>query len=129
MVLTPAKDSIDVAILVEDIKKSLAFYQGTLGLAKIEEVQMPFGTFHRLRHGTSDVKLLDSTTIPRRTRWDCGHNPVADLGRSSRSRSGISAACAVHSKKKVWSFSSRRRKSVRARVSLYSKTPMATSLS
>lgn len=64
MVLTPAKDSIDVGILVEDIKKSLAFYQGTLGLEKIEEVQMPFGTFHRLRYGTSDVKLVDSTTIP-----------------------------------------------------------------
>ena len=27
MVLTPAKDSIDVGLLVEDIKKSLAFYQ------------------------------------------------------------------------------------------------------
>jgi hypothetical protein len=27
MVLTPAKDSIDVAIPVEDIKRSLAFYQ------------------------------------------------------------------------------------------------------
>jgi catechol 2,3-dioxygenase-like lactoylglutathione lyase family enzyme len=64
MVLTPAKDSIDVGLLVEDIKKSLAFYQGTLGLEKIEEVQMSFGKFYRLRYGTSDVKLLDSKTIP-----------------------------------------------------------------
>lgn len=64
MMLTPAKDSVDVGILVEDIKKSLAFYQRTLGLEKIEEVQMAFGTFHRLRYGTSDVKLLDAKTIP-----------------------------------------------------------------
>ena len=29
MGLTPAKDSIDIGILVRDIKKSLDFYEGT----------------------------------------------------------------------------------------------------
>ncbi len=64
MGLIPAKDSVDVGLLAEDIQRSLAFYEGTLGLKKIEELQTPFGILHRLRYGTSDVKLLDAKTIP-----------------------------------------------------------------
>lgn len=64
MALQPAKDSVDVGIFVRDIQKSLAFYHGLLGLAKIEELPTPFGTLHRLRYGTSDIKLIDPKTVP-----------------------------------------------------------------
>ena len=64
MLLKPAKDSVDVGIFVSDIKKSLDFYQGILGLEKTEEVQTGFGTLHRLRYGTSDVKLMNPKKVP-----------------------------------------------------------------
>jgi catechol 2,3-dioxygenase-like lactoylglutathione lyase family enzyme len=64
MLLKPAKDSVDIGIFVSDIKKSLDFYQGILGLEKTEEVQTGFGTLHRLRYGTSDVKLMDPKKVP-----------------------------------------------------------------
>jgi catechol 2,3-dioxygenase-like lactoylglutathione lyase family enzyme len=64
MLLRPAKDSLDVLIFVSDIGKSLAFYRDTLGLEKTEEVQTPFGTVHRLRYGTSFVKLMDPVQVP-----------------------------------------------------------------
>jgi catechol 2,3-dioxygenase-like lactoylglutathione lyase family enzyme len=64
MALQPAKDSVDVGILVCDIKKSLDFYQGILGLEKIEELPTAFGTLHRLRYGTSDIKLIAPKAVP-----------------------------------------------------------------
>lgn len=64
MSLTPAKDSVDVGIFISDVKKSLDFYHGILGLEKIEELPTPFGTLHRLRFGTSDIKLMDPKKIP-----------------------------------------------------------------
>src|ERR1044071_8762258 len=64
MLLKPAKDSVDIGIFVNDIKKSLAFYQGILGLEKIEELQTGFGTLNRLRFGTTDIKLMDPKKVP-----------------------------------------------------------------
>jgi catechol 2,3-dioxygenase-like lactoylglutathione lyase family enzyme len=64
MALKPAKDSIDIGIFVSDIKRSLDFYQGTLGLEKTEELQTGFGTLHRLHFGTSDIKLMDPKKVP-----------------------------------------------------------------
>jgi catechol 2,3-dioxygenase-like lactoylglutathione lyase family enzyme len=64
MLLKPAKDSVDVLIVVSDIRKSLDFYQETLGLEKTEEVETPFGTVHRLRFGTSLVRLMDPKQVP-----------------------------------------------------------------
>lgn len=64
MSLKPAKDSVDVGIFVSDIKKSLDFYQSILGLEKTEELSTGFGTLHRLRFGTSDVKLMDPKKVP-----------------------------------------------------------------
>lgn len=64
MPLRAAKDSIDLGIFVSDIKKSLAFYQGVLGLEKTEELQTGFGTLHRLKFGNSDVKLMDPKQVP-----------------------------------------------------------------
>ena len=62
--LNVAKESIDVGIFVKDIQTMLNFYQGTLGLEKTEEVPTAFGTIHRFRYGTSDIKLMDPKEIP-----------------------------------------------------------------
>ncbi len=59
-----AKDSLDIGLFVSNIKASLDFYQGLLGLEKTEELQIPFGTLHRLRFGGSDVKLIDPKQVP-----------------------------------------------------------------
>jgi catechol 2,3-dioxygenase-like lactoylglutathione lyase family enzyme len=64
MLFKPAKDSVDLLIFVSDIRQSLDFYQGILGLEKTQEVQTPFGTVHRLRFGTSLVKLMDPKQAP-----------------------------------------------------------------
>jgi len=64
MLLEPAKESIDVCLVVSDIGKSLEFYQRTLGLHKTEELETPYGTVHRLRYGTSLLKLIDPKRVP-----------------------------------------------------------------
>ncbi len=63
--MKPAKDSLDVGIIVRDIKASLNFYQHTLGLEFAGITPVWFGTLHRLRFGTSDFKLIDPQTVPR----------------------------------------------------------------
>jgi catechol 2,3-dioxygenase-like lactoylglutathione lyase family enzyme len=58
------KDSLDLGILVSDIKASLNFYQNILGLEFVGITPVWFGTMHRLRFGTSDFKLIDPKTVP-----------------------------------------------------------------
>jgi catechol 2,3-dioxygenase-like lactoylglutathione lyase family enzyme len=60
----PAKDSLDVVILVSDIKASLNFYQNMLGLKFIEEMPARLGTLYRLRFGSSDFKLIYPSVMP-----------------------------------------------------------------
>lgn len=64
MLLKPAKDSVDLCIVVSDIGKSLDFYHGTLGLEKTQVVQTPFGEVHRLRFGTSLIKIMGPKQVP-----------------------------------------------------------------
>ena len=64
MGMKPAKTCIDIGIVVADITKSLAFYQGLLGLTKIGELPLPFGLMHRLGFGESFVKLIDPKKVP-----------------------------------------------------------------
>lgn len=59
MLMNPDRNAVDVGILVSDIGRSLAFYQGILGLEQVEEIDVWFGRFHRLRFGDSFVKLVD----------------------------------------------------------------------
>jgi catechol 2,3-dioxygenase-like lactoylglutathione lyase family enzyme len=59
-----AKDSLDVGVYVSDIKASLDFYRNTLGLEFAEEIELPIGTMHRLKCGTSDFKLVDPEKAP-----------------------------------------------------------------
>ena len=62
--MKPAKDALDLGVLVSDIQASLEFYQNLLGLEFVGKVPLPFGTMHRLRFGTSDFKLIDPKTKP-----------------------------------------------------------------
>lgn len=58
MEIIPDRNAVDIGILVSDIERSLEFYQDLLGLEKLEELDVWFGRFHRLRHGESFVKLV-----------------------------------------------------------------------
>ena len=60
--MEPTKESLDIGILVSDIKASLNFYQNILGLKFVEELSGSFGTMYRLRFGSSDFKLIDPKT-------------------------------------------------------------------
>lgn len=62
--MEPAKDSLDLGILVSDINASLNFYQNILGLKFIEERPSSFGTMYRLRFGNSDFKFIKPHTLP-----------------------------------------------------------------
>jgi catechol 2,3-dioxygenase-like lactoylglutathione lyase family enzyme len=62
--LKPAKNSLDLGVLVSDIQASLNFYQNILGLQFVENVPLAFGMMHRLRFGTSDFKLIDPKSVP-----------------------------------------------------------------
>ncbi len=62
--MKPAKDSLDLGIIVSDIKASLNFYQTTLGLEFVGLTPVWFGTMHRLRFGTSDFKLIEPKAVP-----------------------------------------------------------------
>ena len=64
MPMQPAKNCVDIGIVVKDIRKSLDFYQGLLGLKKIEEMPLWFGTMHRMGFGESFVKLIDPKKVP-----------------------------------------------------------------
>ena len=59
-----AKDSIDLGIMCGDIHASLHFYHDLLGLTNVGVTEATTGTMHRLRFGTSDVKLIDPTHRP-----------------------------------------------------------------
>jgi len=62
--MKPAKDSLDLGIVVSDIKASLNFYQNILGLEFVGITPVWFGTMHRLRFGTSDFKLIEPKSVP-----------------------------------------------------------------
>jgi catechol 2,3-dioxygenase-like lactoylglutathione lyase family enzyme len=62
--MKPAKDSLDLGIIVSDIKASLNFYQNILGLEFVGITPVWFGTMHRLRFGTSDFKVIEPTKVP-----------------------------------------------------------------
>ena len=64
MGMKPAKNALDIGVVVRDIKASLAFYEGLLGLTKIQELPLWFGTMHRLQFADSFVKLIDPKTVP-----------------------------------------------------------------
>jgi catechol 2,3-dioxygenase-like lactoylglutathione lyase family enzyme len=62
--MTPARNAIDIGLLVGDIAASLAFYEGVLGLRKVQKMPTSFGTMHRMAFGDSFVKLIDPASPP-----------------------------------------------------------------
>lgn len=64
MGMQAAKNAIDIGIIVADIDASLAFYQDLLGLVKVQEMPVWFGTMHRMAFGDSFVKLIDPKDVP-----------------------------------------------------------------
>ena len=64
MGMTPAKSAVDLGIVVGDIAKSLAFYGDLLGLEKVQEMPLWFGTMHRMAFGDSFIKLIDPKKVP-----------------------------------------------------------------
>ncbi|MGD0276431.1 MAG: VOC family protein [Syntrophales bacterium] len=62
--MKPAKGSMDLGVIVSDIRASLNFYQNILGLEFVGITPLWFGTMHRLRFGTSDFKLIEPKSIP-----------------------------------------------------------------
>jgi catechol 2,3-dioxygenase-like lactoylglutathione lyase family enzyme len=64
--MKPAKNSLDIGVIVSDIKASLNFYQNILGLEFVGTFPLWFGTMHRLRFGTSDFKLVEPKVVPPR---------------------------------------------------------------
>ena len=59
-----ARDALDLGIFVSDINASLEFYQETLGMEKVGDLEVPFGVLHRLRYGNSFFKLIDPKDVP-----------------------------------------------------------------
>jgi catechol 2,3-dioxygenase-like lactoylglutathione lyase family enzyme len=59
-----AKNSLDLGVIVSDIKASLNFYQKLLGLEFVGTTPLWFGTMHRLRFGESDFKLVEPKEVP-----------------------------------------------------------------
>ena len=86
-ILEPSRDSIDLLIVASDIKRTLDFYQRILGLEKVGEVETPFGTSHRLRYGTSLIKIMDPKQPPppslfgldKQLGFRCMSFPIRDL--------------------------------------------------
>jgi glyoxylase I family protein len=64
MGMQAAKNGVDIGIIVHDIQTSLAFYEGQLGLKKVQELPLFFGTMHRLSFGDSFIKLIDPKEVP-----------------------------------------------------------------
>lgn len=62
--MKPAKNCLDLGLIVGDIQASLAFYRDRLGLDYVGSNPVWFGTLHRLRFGESDFKLIDPSTPP-----------------------------------------------------------------
>ena len=55
-----AKDSLDLGVIVSDIKASLKFYEETLGMENLGDLEVPFGVLHRLKY----FKLIDPKEVP-----------------------------------------------------------------
>lgn len=60
-----AKDSLDVGLVTTHPEESLAFYRDVLGLPYDGESPVPGGSMHRLRAGSSALKLITLRRAPK----------------------------------------------------------------
>jgi catechol 2,3-dioxygenase-like lactoylglutathione lyase family enzyme len=70
MGMKPAKNGVDIGVVVKDVARCLAFYEGVLGLKRIGDLNIGWGHMYRLGFGESQVKLVDPKVVP----------PAAPLG-------------------------------------------------
>ena len=61
------KDSIDLGIVTTNTAAMVAFYRDVLGFADDGETPMPGGSMHRLRCGTSSIKIVSPGREPKAT--------------------------------------------------------------
>src|SRR5229473_611339 len=73
-----SKDSIDLGIVVSDEQAALAFYRDGLGLESVGELALPGGRMHRLKCGTTIIKLLKLDRVPESR--PAGGGPMGGLG-------------------------------------------------
>ena len=66
MTLEVGKESIDIGIVVRDIKAALRFYRDTIGLEYEAEMPAGGGRMHRLMCGSTVVKLVIHDQVPDR---------------------------------------------------------------
>jgi catechol 2,3-dioxygenase-like lactoylglutathione lyase family enzyme len=66
MTLSMTQDAIDLGIVITDSDRSLAFYRDLLGFRHERDIPMPIGsgTMHRLRCGSSLIKLVRLDEVP-----------------------------------------------------------------
>jgi catechol 2,3-dioxygenase-like lactoylglutathione lyase family enzyme len=61
---------IDIGVCIGDSQTALRFYRDTIGLEHVTDLELPQATMHRLRWGTSLVKLIrphEPPTAPNQT--------------------------------------------------------------
>ena len=61
------KDSIDLGIVTMNAAAMVGFYRDVLGFTDDGEMPMPGGTMHRLRCGSSAIKLVSPSREPKAT--------------------------------------------------------------
>lgn len=64
MTVQLSKDSIDLGIVSRNASACVAFYRDVLGFEDLGEGPMPGGTMHRLKCGTSVIKVIDLRRAP-----------------------------------------------------------------
>ncbi len=64
MAVNLTKDSIDLGIVTTDAAAAVAFYRDVLGFEDLGESPMPGGAMHRLRCGTSAIKIVSPRRPP-----------------------------------------------------------------
>lgn len=55
----PSKAGLDAGIVARDVAAMISFYVDVLGLTYVEQLEIPWGTMHRLRFGESWLKLVE----------------------------------------------------------------------
>ena len=62
--IQPAKDSLDVGMIISDIDRSRHFYESLLGLKFEGTMNVGFCMMYRFLFGTSRVKLIQPKVLP-----------------------------------------------------------------
>jgi catechol 2,3-dioxygenase-like lactoylglutathione lyase family enzyme len=70
---------LDLGIVIRDSEASLRFYRDTLGLEHLDSLEFPHAVMHRLKWGTSLVKLTRLHDVPTASNPAGGHQAATGL--------------------------------------------------